>query len=115
MFQFAANFKLVKKFIVERAKKKNKEAQKESSEVESEMACLFNSKSSSIFSNKELHSLRKLEQRKKVFLDSAETKWTMKSRATWLAEGDNNTKFFHNYSYYPPFLWITKEMMSQGP
>jgi hypothetical protein len=27
-----------------------------------------------------------------------EKEWRLKSRATWIAEGDENTKFFQNFS-----------------
>jgi len=37
---------------------------------------------------------------KKEQLVVEESKWRKKIRAIWIREGDNNTKFFHNYARY---------------
>jgi hypothetical protein len=40
--------------------------------------------------------LKELEGKKNKLLEWEESKWRMKSRATWLPKGDENTKFFYN-------------------
>eukprot|EP00253_Pinus_taeda_P026199 PITA_26199 len=39
-----------------------------------------------------------LELKKKKILQIRETSWCLKNRATWIREGDKNTKFFHRFS-----------------
>jgi hypothetical protein len=58
---------------------------------------LFEENVSGVFLNEELLSLKALEERKNTILDNEENGWRLKHRANRLAEGDNNTNFFHNF------------------
>lgn len=42
--------------------------------------------------------MARLDAGKDMILKHEEESWRLKSRATWLSQGDNNTKFFHNYA-----------------
>jgi hypothetical protein len=87
----------VEKFVVEWEKRKAEERQKELREVEEDISKMFENNDSGIFSE-ELQNLKRLEGIKKGLLEKEEAKWKLKNRAIWLAEGDENTKFFQNYA-----------------
>lgn len=42
--------------------------------------------------------IRELERKKKNILSIEEATWRLKSKATWIKEGDRNTKIFHRYA-----------------
>jgi len=83
--------------VVEWEKRKAEERQKELREVEEDISKMFENNDGGIFSE-ELQNLKRLEGIKKGLLEKEEAKWKLKNRAIWLAEGDENTKFFQNYA-----------------
>jgi hypothetical protein len=56
-------------------------------------------------------SLRRLEVERNTLLLQEENKWILRSRATWLASGNANTKIFHNFASHnrvKKFIWDIK-------
>jgi hypothetical protein len=56
-------------------------------------------------------SLRLLELKRNALLLQEEKKWRLHSRSTWMAIGDCNTKFFHNFASHnqvKKFIWDIK-------
>ena len=43
--------------------------------------------------------IRDLENRISTLLKREEMEWRLNSQALWVALGDNNTPFFHNFAY----------------
>ena len=39
-----------------------------------------------------------MELERNNILKGAEEQWRLRNRAIWMASGDNNTKYFHNFS-----------------
>lgn len=51
-----------------------------------------------IFCETKLRNLRQKEVAKTELLDWEEAKRRQKRRETWIAQGNENTRFFHNYA-----------------
>lgn len=58
--------------------------------------------------------LKALETRRRKLLDDHEDEWCLKSRAIWLAKGDENTKFFHTYAKGRKVSNILWKLKGQG-
>jgi len=68
----------------------------ELAEIEFEMALIYQSCASGIFTKVEQERINNLEGRKLVILRILEEEWRLKIRAIWLKGGDNNTIFSTN-------------------
>jgi hypothetical protein len=64
------------------------------------MCLLFDNNVAGTFPEDELNDLKALEIKRKELLEKEEVRWRLKSKATWILEGDNNTIFFHNFINY---------------
>lgn len=56
--------------------------------------------STHFFPNHIRSNIQALKHREKKILMMEESTWRLTSRALWLKEGDQNTKFFHRYANF---------------
>jgi hypothetical protein len=66
-----------------------------------------------IFNEEALRSLKHMEALKKELLDWKEAKWRQNSKVIWLAQGDENTLFFHNYAKKRKNIWSIKNEIGE--
>eukprot|EP01018_Ginkgo_biloba_P032610 Gb_14068 [translate_table: standard] len=69
-------------------------------EVELRLEELYRGTPEGIFSLEEKTCVTELEGKKCKLLSDREKHWRIKSMAIWLQQGDQNTKYFHNYARF---------------
>ena len=67
-------------------------------EVENNLRNIYSLNSSGKFTEEELKEVREYELKQEELLAKEEELWGLKSRAIWIKEGYNNTKFFHRHA-----------------
>ena len=98
MQQFMENLERVKKISKKWDENFRRRQQETLKKVEAQIMEMYENNREGVFNSLELHELKKLEAMKESLLLQEENKWRLKSRALWLAEGDQNTKLFHSYA-----------------
>jgi hypothetical protein len=71
---------------------------RELSDIDSKLAELQDGAGQGFYSQEAKEHLFGLEKRRRAILEEREAQWRLKSRALWLACGDENTKFFQAYA-----------------
>ena len=97
-FQFAENFKRIKDAVKVWSATKRQREDMDLKQVEEELHLIYDGIGGGFQSQVDKDTLVSLEKRRNSILMDKEESWRLKSRATWLACGDDNTKFFHAYA-----------------
>jgi hypothetical protein len=80
------------------AKKTQKEDEQEIQSIEELLKMIYQDSDSGFTSGSSRDNLKRLEARRRQLLAVQEETWRLKSRAIWLENGDENTKFFQAYA-----------------
>lgn len=97
-YQFADNIKKLKRLIKDWAIAKHRREEIELKQVEEDLMRIYESDGGGLISQESKEDLTRLEGRRNTLLSEKEETWRLKSRAIWLACGDDNTKFFHAFA-----------------
>jgi len=95
---FMKNLIKIKAVTKEWAKKKRESEDQELRSIEANLGEYLMDVDGGFATVESRDRLLALEKRRQVLLEEKEARWRMKSRATWLKAGDENTKFFQAYA-----------------
>ena len=96
--KLSKNLNKIKKVSKPWAKAYNENQQKQLKQVESSLKRIYEQNNSGIFTEEELKEVKEKELKREELLAKEEQLLRLKSIAIWIKEGDNNTKFFHNFA-----------------
>lgn len=95
--QFMENLKKVKQVTIQWAKQKKLRDEEHLKSIEEGLDKMEESESRG-YETKVKDQIRALKVRKRGILLDQEEQWRLKSGAVWLKSGDENSKFFHNFT-----------------
>jgi hypothetical protein len=95
---FAKNLKTIKALTIPWAKEKRQNEERELQATEEQLEAFYQEADEGLLTDITKNNIKTLEARRKQLLAEQEATWRLKSRAIWLEQGDENTKFFHAFS-----------------
>ena len=98
MKQLSKNLLKIKKVTKPWARVYLANRQKQLKEVESSLKDIYEQNNMGVFTKIELEEVKEKELKRDELLAREEEIQRLTSRAIWIKQGDNNTKFFHNFA-----------------
>ena len=90
--------KNIKKTTILWAKEKALKDMESINIINEPLGSLYNDGDGGFMDEEAQNKIKDLETRRNKILSDREELWQLRSRAIWLATGDENTKLFHNYA-----------------
>jgi len=98
--QFTTSLKRIKKRVVPWEAECHKIRDKLLCKVGEEIACLFLNNTDGILFDNEVVKLKEFKECKYKLLPDCEAEWHLKRRSIWIYLGNENTRFFHQFSWH---------------